>query len=74
MVCETSLSNMFRGVMLTDNLIQSILEKPVTYNGRNIGAIIGVNPEADTISMEIDDRYACEFIKVFEVEFEFVVR
>ena len=69
MVCKTSLSNMFRGMPLTYDFIQTILGKPVTDKGKRIGAIIGVNPEADTISMEIDDWYADEFVKVsgFEI-------
>ena len=68
MVCKTSLSNMFRGLPITYNFIQSILGKPVTDNGKQIGTIIGVNPETDTISMEIDNLYADEFVKTFGFE------
>lgn len=69
MVCKTSLSNMFRDLSITDSFIQSILGKPVTDKGKTIGMIIGVNPETDTIAMEIDDWYADEFIKTsgFEI-------
>ena len=69
MVCKTSLSNMFRGLPITDDLIRSIPGKPVTDKGKEIGTIIGVNPQADTISIEIDDWYADEFCKTsgFEI-------
>ena len=69
MVCKTSLSNMFRGISIADDFIYSILGKPVTDKGRQIGTIIGVNPETDTISLEIDDWYADEFAKTsgFEI-------
>lgn len=69
MVCKTSLSSLFRGISITDNLIRSILGKPVTDKGKQIGTIIGVNPETDTISMEIDDWYADNFVKTsgFEI-------
>lgn len=68
MVCKTSLSGMFRGISITNDLIQSILGKPIINKGKNIGTIIGVNPKADTISMEIDDWYAEEFAKVSSLE------
>lgn len=69
MVCKTSLSNLFRGIPITNDLIHSILGKPVTDKGKQIGTIIGVNLKTDTISMEIDDWYADEFIKTsgFEI-------
>lgn len=69
MVCKTSLSNIFRGLPITYDFIQSILGKPVTDKGKQIGTIIGANPETDTISMEIDDWYADEFTKTsgFEI-------
>ena len=69
MVCKTSLSNMFRGLSITNDFIYSILGKPVTDKGKQIGAIIGVDLKSDTISMEIDDRYADEFVKTsgFEI-------
>lgn len=63
MVCKTSLSSMFRGIPITYDFIQSILGKPVTDNGKQIGVIIGVEPDRDTISMEIDDRYGVVFAK-----------
>jgi hypothetical protein len=60
---------MFRGVPITNELIYSILGKPVTDKGKEIGTIIGVNPDKDTISIEIDDWYADEFGKTsgFEI-------
>ena len=68
MVCKTSLSGMFRGVQITNELIWSILGKPITDKGRQIGTIIGVNPKDDTISIEIDDLYADKFVKTTEFE------
>lgn len=69
MVCKVSLSSLFQGMSITDNLVHSILGKPVTYRGKEIGTIIGVNPETYTMSMEIDDWYADEFCKTSGLEF-----
>ena len=63
MICKTSLSNLFRAIPITSYFIRSILGKPVTDEGKQIGTVIGVNLKTDTITMEIDDRYADEFIK-----------
>lgn len=75
MVCKTSLSNLVRGLPIANdlNLIYSILGKPLTDNGKQIGAIIGVDLKSDTITIEIDDRYAdiissCEFAKTSSFE------
>ena len=68
MVCKTSLHNMFRGLPITNDFVYSILGKPVTDKGKQIGAIIGVDLKNDTISMEIDDRYADEFVKTSGLE------
>ena len=68
MVCKTSLSNMFRGLPITNDFVYSILGKPVTDKGKQIGAIIGVDLKSDTISMEIDDQYADEFVTTSSFE------
>lgn len=74
MVCKTSLSTMFRGIPITNEFVCTILGKPVTDKGKQIGTIIGVNTETDTISMEIDDWYADEFINTKTPIFEIVGR
>lgn len=69
MVWKTSFSGLFRDVPITYELIQSILGAPVTDRGKYIGTIIGVNPEADTISIEMDDCYSEQLSTYVEGEF-----
>ena len=60
MIIKTSLSNLFRGLEITDQLKESILGKSVTSEGREIGTIIGVSPLTDCITIDVDDSYADE--------------
>ena len=40
------------------DLINSILGKPVTKDGKSVGTIIGIDPEKDEITFEMDDDIA----------------
>ena len=69
MICKTSISNLFRGIPITDDFVLSILGKPVVDNGIQIGIITGACPDTDELYMRIDGVYKEQFEKVhcFEI-------
>lgn len=56
------------------DVINSILGKPVTKDGKNVGTIIGINPEKDEITFEIDDDVVSDFYQSSSVECTIVPR
>lgn len=66
------------GSLLPNNpscdLINSILGKPVTKDGKSVGTIIGIDPEKDEITFEMDDDVVSDFCQSSSVECTIVPR
>lgn len=74
MVCKVALSAIFRGISITDEFIKSILGKPITHDGKQIGIITRVEPETDKLYMDIDRRYKTQFENHSQYSFEIIDR
>lgn len=69
MICKTSLSSIFKGIPITPEFIQATLGKPVVYKGKQIGVLSMIEPDTDTLRMDIDDSYREEFEKDSRITF-----
>lgn len=74
MICKTSLSAMFRGVLITEEFIYSILGTPIEHDGEQIGVISMVKPEIDMLYMDINDRYKSQFEQSTQPSYEIIDR
>lgn len=56
------------------DVINSILGKPVTKDGKNVGTIVGIDPEKDEITFEIDDDVVSDFCQSSSVKCTIIPR
>lgn len=66
MICKMSTASFFKGVTITEKLLQSIRGMPVTDKGKEIGTIL--RADHVHIVIEISDDYKDRFVQDSSLE------
>jgi hypothetical protein len=63
MKVKGSLSEVFKGIDMKSQLLNQLVGKPLTDNGKQVGVITSYDIETDTIYIEVEDSYGAELFK-----------
>ena len=72
MILKGKLSRICPHVDFTYDVIQSMLGKPITKDGKTIGIICGIDPKRDDLRFDIDDEHVKDFMLDKFTSFEIV--